>query len=660
MSQVYCITDYETRSEADLPLVGGHEYSRHPTTRILCVAWRIGTRETLRKVPVKTWSPYLDPKPPAELVAAFRNPTVTKVAHNAFFEQVITAHVLPRYLGGEKIHCPPEQWICTASQAAALALPRKLADACAALGLLAQKDMAGHRLMLKLSKPRKATKNNAAKWHNKVSDLKRVIRYCAVDVEAETELFLACKPLIPPERRLWLLDQKVNWRGFQVDRPLVKKIRVMIAEESERFAREVAEITGDEVRSINQCAAILQWLAKRNVLLPNLQAKTVADAMAARLASGKPLALLQLRAEAAKASTKKYAGLDLRSRGDGRIRDSQVYHGASTGRDTAAGVQVHNFPRGTLKDLDTAAEIILEDKTDLDSLRLLYGSPIDVFSNVLKACIVASPGKKLFWGDYSGIEVRVLFWMARHEAGLQAYRDGVDLYIRLATAIYKREITKKDTAERQLGKEGILGGGFGMGFKKFIETCAKKGIEISEEMAKLVIKTYRTEHAPVPKMWSNVEKAAIAAVLNPTKRYSVNRTKWFMDGKFLMCQLPSGRCLAYYGAEVRYERNKFGQRQPKLYHWDVHPKTKKWVLRATWGGVLTENVVQATARDIMMVGKESAEDAGYEILFTVHDEELTENETGTLSEFTQLMSKVPEWCPELPIKVEAWTGERYG
>lgn len=680
MQPTYCILDYETRSEADLKRVGAYEYARHPSTRILCAAFRFGTRTTLRQAPVHVFSPGMNSirgQIPAleKLVSQLYSPETFLVAHNAFFEQVITRFVLTQYVRDLRVKTlPPERWICTASQAAALALPRKLADAGRALHLPVQKDQDGHRLMLKMSKPRKPTRDNPAKWHNRVSDLKRLIEYCVRDVETETELFLNTPELTPPERKLWCLDQKMNWRGFQVDRTLVGKIEKMIVQESERFTAETQRITGGEIQSINQRNAVLEWIRKRGLGLADLRAKTVQDTLNGDLKPGKARDLLELRSWASKTSTAKYAafmarsGTDSRVRDphvrdsrvrDSRIRDFQVFHGASTGRFSGAGIQVQNFPRGTLANAPDVADFISSTEPDLDLLRTVYGNPLDLFSSLLRACIQASPGKTLFGGDFAGIEVRVLFWLARHETGLDAVRTDRDLYRELATVIYGKPIAEVTKPEREVAKRAVLGCGFGMGHVKFEATCKNFGQEVSPTLAQAAVAAYRTAHGPVPRLWYNLERAAIYAVEHPGKRIQINRTTWWVEKDFLFCELPSGRKIAYAGPEIHSKKTPWGESRPSLHHWDVLPGSRQWALNATYGGKLAENVTQATARDFMTDAMVRVEDAGYDLLLTVHDELLAEREGGSEAEFNQLMSAVPVWGDGMPIRVETWSGLRY-
>lgn len=674
MSQLYCVLDYETRSRADLRKVGGYEYARHPSTRILCAAWAIGTLDQLLSgdYQVQSWSPALDPRAPEGLVRALADPSITLVAHNAFFEQVITRFVLAKFARRAELHViPHERWICTASMARALALPGKLEMACAALGLRVQKDMEGHRLMMKMSKPRKPTKKDPREWHSKRSDLDRLVKYCETDIEAEIALFTSIPMLSPSERRLWLLDQKINLRGFEADRELVKRILKWTGEELARFERETFEITRGVVRSVNQRDATLRWLASEGLTLPDLTAKTVSAAILGGLASGKTLDLLKVRSEASKTSTAKYAAFEARSRTDGRCRDNLVYSAAGTKRWGGAGVQPQNFPRGTIDNTDQAAEILADPATDLELIRMIYGNPLEVFASCLRAMIRASEGKVLIGGDFAGIELRVLFWIAKHEAGLQAIREGRDLYVEMAAAIFNIDPEKlladykagvpAAKRMRQVGKEVILGAGFQMGGERFLKACVDKAIEMDKETAEIGIKAYRSEHPLVPQLWSNLQKAAHAAVLNPGKKYTINRTSWWVEKKFLFCQLPSGGRIAYYGPSIRMKMMKWGEKRACLYHWGVDSKTKKWKEEGTYGGKLTENIVQATARDLMAGAMVRAEARGVEVILSVHDELLGEVKEGAISvaQFEELMAELPAWAEGLPVKVEGWSGKRY-
>jgi DNA polymerase len=688
-NQKYLVLDYETRSEADLRKTGAFEYANHPTTQILCVAWRLGTRQSLmaqlaakrsweardaladepNPFAAKLWSPAFKETSEAaeELDALLMDKDVILVAHNALFEQVITRFVLARkFLNGNLKEIPHDRWICTAALAAALALPRNLEGACAALQLPIQKDMDGRRLILKYCKPRKLSKNNKNKWHNSAGDLRRIMLYCQNDVDAETLLFLTAPPLSEKERKVWLLDQKINFRGFEVDRPLVKAALQLISEETINLNRETTEMTGGRPGSTTQRDAVLKWLHREGVFLPDLRAKTVSDAIKEGLVEGEPRRLLEIRQAVSKTSTKKYSAFETRSRTDGRVRDILVYHTASTGRWGGSGVQPQNFPRGTIDDTTLAAEVLRTG--DLECVRLIYGNPMDVLSSCLRAVIRAPEGRELFCADYAAIEARVLFWVAKHATGVKSFLEDRPVYEEMATVIYGLEDIKEVTKpQRQVGKQSFLGCGYGMGWKKFLQTCKHFGMEVDEETAQAAVSAYRSFHRPVVTLWSNLEKAAIAAVKRKGTKYTINRTKWWVDKlpgtdfEILWCQLPSGRKLSYPRPEVRFEPTSWGDKRPVLYHWSQNTLTRQWECTSTYGGKLSENVVQAIARDLMAEAMLTIERAGYELILSVHDELLAERQIGegSVKEFEKLMGALPPWAEGCPVKVAGWSGHRY-
>lgn len=673
MSAKYLILDYETRSEVDLKLCGSHEYAKHPSTKILCASWRFGTKAELRhqldnKIPSSVWSPAKPGNGYMELSNMFAKNCVGIVAHNALFEQVITRFVFPRHIpknltalqiiaSGRAQTLPHERWVCTAAMASALALPRNLEGACQALNLPVQKDMEGRKLILKYCKPRKPTKNNPDKWHSKMEDLERIIQYCQTDVDAETELFLTLPELNPTERKVWLLDQKINFRGLTIDTPMVNSVLSMIDTEVANLTKETKELTG--LTSTNQRNSVLEWLKSNDVILPDLRAKTVSDAIQTGMVTNKARRVLEIRQAISKTSTAKYEAFKHRSTSDGHVRDILLYHGASTGRWSGTGVQPQNFPKGSIEDTDTAADIVRTG--DLELIRLLYGDPMKAFSSCLRSVIIPNEGYEFFCADYAAIEARVLFWIADHTSGIKAFFENRPMYEEMACVIYNIENIEKVTKmQRQVGKQAVLGCGYGMGATKFQATCHAYSIEVDEITAKKAVKAYRTTHSHVPRLWSNLEQAAIAAVENGGKSFAVNNTKWLVKDGFLWCELPSGRKLAYYKPEVRYEE-KWDEKRPVLYHWCTNPVTRQWEIDSTYGGKLTENVVQAIARDLMAEALLRIDAHEYAILLTVHDEILAERliGEGNLPEFERLMSELPEWARGCPVTASGWQGFRY-
>jgi len=691
MTQLFVVVDYETRSEADLKAIGGYEYSTHSSTEVMCVAWRVGTKETLRTTPTYVWSPLLGDDIDAykmldKLIADLLNPGHMLVAHNAFFEQVITRNVLSRYIDGVKTphrcdrairNIDHDRWICTAARAAALALPRNLEGACLALNLPIQKDMDGRRLLLKMCKPRKPTKNNPAKWHDTPADVARLIEYCRTDIAAEVEVFLNTPPLNETERAVWALDQKINFRGVFIDRHLVAETLKMIEVESTNMSEELTRITRGAVDKVTQRDRLLRYLHSLGARLPDLTAETVRDAIKSGEYAGDVLRLLEIKRDFGKTSTAKYSAFWFRSATDKRVRDSLLYHGASTGRWAGSGVQFQNLPRGSIKNTDLSCKLVKEG--DLDAVKMVYGNAMDVFSSNIRGCVIATPGKELFCADYAAIEARVLFWVAEYDAGCKMFAEGIDLYKDMASKIYAVPFAEVTSKQRQLGKAAILGCGYGMGAVKFAETVASQGIALEGELVKVmtpkgiqmapqlavtIVEAYRSTHELVPSLWKKLESAAKFAINNPGKVVKICHTKWFVKNHFLWCELPSGRRLAYYKPKivVTTEKKK-GElwKKESIEHYGLNNTTEQWEPQRTWGGTLTENVVQAIARDFMADAMLRIEASGYEVILSIHDELVAERKVGegNLKEYEELMSTVPPWGNGCPIKVEGWSAKRY-
>lgn len=684
-NQKFLIFDYETYSELDLKKVGSWEYSQHHSTEVLCVSWLVGTRKELKQklknrskvssyAPKRSWNEHRkDIRKGKSFSDLLKDDSIIKVAHNSMFEQAITRNVLPRHLkkfiGEKPFLIPHKEYLCTAVMCASHALPRSLDGATAALGLGFPKDKEGHRLMLSWCKPRKPSKNNPSKRYTNNFD--RLLEYCENDIYAEISIFLELEEPTPSERSLWLLDQKINFRGITVDRDLVLKTSALIEEDKIEMTKQLRKISKGEINTAGQNAVILKWLKKNGLKLPNLQAKTVSDAIEEGNISPKVKKVLELRQKLNKTSIKKYPKLLSHSTSDSKIRFSLNFNATVHGRWGGAGVQPHNFPRGTLKYKDHegkehdlapfAAELIKEGIT-LSMLKTLFGDSSEVFVSCLRPMLCATPGKELFVTDFSAVEARVLFWLAGHIEGIKAFKEKRKMYEELAMIIFgKKDIFSVAKVERFVGKQAFLASGYGAGWKKFQSTCEGYGQPITVQVAKKAIKSYREHHAPVVQLWKNLELAAISAVEKRGKVFETNKTKWFVEGKFLVCELPSKRRLYYYGPQVKYQRTPWGASKPVLYHWTVDSKTKKWVFTKTWGGVLTQNCVGGTSRDLLASAMIRQQKAGYDLVLTVHDENIAERTIGegSLDEFNDLMKKLPKWAKGCPIDVEGWVDFRY-
>lgn len=655
------VLDFETRSRCDLKKAGAFKYSLDPSTQPTCLAIKssredevrffdfskINNHWTLQSVFFQTfWKCLID--------SGYRF-----TAHNAFFERCIYTNILVNRYGWPEI--PVKQWRCTAAKASACALPRSLAGAGEALKLTIQKDFRGYQAMMKTCKALKGTdrflepEDDPDVWNT-------LYEYCKIDVLTEEKLDDALPDLIPQEQEIWHLNQELNWRGLRVDIPLVEKIVGIMEIESKKKLRELDSLTMGLVTKAGARKSIFDFLELEGVKLPNLQKKTVDDKLEGFDLSKDMRRLLELRKALSLTSTKKYQSFLSRSWG-GRIRDILLYHGASTGRDTGTGVQPHNFPRGLISVDErrpyAATENIAE--CDYEMLQVLYGDTLPiVFSSILRNMIIPTRDYELFVADFSKIEVAVCWWLAGNTPGLKVLRDGGDPYIHQAMANTGKKASEITFEDRQLAKAQVLGAQFGMGANKFRETArVMYGLELSEVQSKAAIDNYRRVNAAVPVLWKHYENGAIAATEYDAESV-INYCRFFLEDKFLWVKLPSGRCLAYREPQISWRETDYGPRKT-LEFWAVNSKTKKWAIERTWGGTLTENIVQAVARDLMMFAIVNLEKAGYRALLTVHDEAICERKIGegNLKEFMSIMTRLPDWAKGLPLEAKSWQGPRY-
>jgi DNA polymerase len=669
--------DYETFSEVDLKKVGAYKYASHPSTGIICFSLLLdGWKKPVRwRSNMRLPGPKVKMQLPEEARRIFLNPKIRIVAHNAFFEQVIYNLVLLKYFP-ELPNLGPERFECSSVKCASHNLPRDLEKAALALKLPVKKNMNGRRLVLKYCKPTQAFKKWKAnpnreawgkptKYHHDKVELNEIYDYCDVDVIVSRLIDKALPDPIPMERELWILNQKANLKGVLIDFEAVQKILKLVKEFTNELEEEFRTLVGGRIESVNQRDAVLKFLRKKEkLLIPNLQAKTIQDI----LASDKGLTptakrILQIRQEVSRASIKKYYAMVERMDLDHRVRDNTLYNGASTGRDTGRGLQVHNFPRGKVKNTDFAIQMIKEN--DLETLKILYHSPMELFSSCLRGMILPTPGCKLMVSDLNAIECRILNWICDNEEVVNDFRLGRDAYKKMASRVLGIKVSevdggKEDGPQRFFGKTTELASGYGMGGIKHYKTCVDWGVpNPSLELSKKAVKVYRETHKLVVAGWANTEEAAIRAVENPGKRYTVCKVTWVFKDKFLWAILPSGRRLAFYGPEIKKKKTPWGEMKKCLYHWSVDSMTKRWVFRGTYGGKLIENICQGIAADVMKHGLHGATKLGYENLFSVHDEIISEAEQYSQDEYDAALSKIPTWAKGLPIKAKGFTADRY-
>lgn len=706
--------DFETRSACSLLDCGAWIYSKHPTTQVMCLLARLPhwpTGETLAWHPEMPWLSLdetvrrmgVDEDDGIDAYARLGElwdwigEGELVEAHNAQFERFIWANQMqPKYGWPAVGH---RQWRCSAAKAAAYGLPRSLEGATDALRLPIRKDMEGSKVMKKMAKPRKPRKAEVKTyltfrtdlglepdtpwdvavaelrrrgqepplfWHESPELLDRLIAYCRIDVLAEEAVSERLRDLSDLETEMYLMDQHINEQGFQLDRKAVATARYYIDSISAALNKELVTLTDGRVEKATQRAKMQSWFANNGLFLCDMQGGTLDDAAKRKDLDSQVRRALYVYRSLGRTSTAKYAAMaNWADPDDWCVRGSLLYHGAGTGRWTGKGIQPHNFPRGQIKDMVSAWDDLMT--LDPGWVESLYGGDVmEVLSWALRGVIIPRAGRELFVADYAAIEARVVLWLADDRRALEVFYRGEDIYCDMAASIYGRHIDKdRDPDERQMGKQAILGLGYQMGAVKFRATLAEKySIFISEEFAKQIVDAYREKYHRVKRMWYEQERAAIAAVQAPGRVVKCGRVKWRVVRDFLHCRLPSGRTLGYCEPAIidkpmPWDRTDL---RPALTFMGVDAYTKKWCRQDAYGGLLVENITQATARDLMAEAMLRCHQGGkYDVLLSVHDELIAECDHGLghVKEFEDLMARTPEWAEGCPVKAEGWQGLRY-
>lgn len=617
---------------------GAYGYVEHDSFDVLCMGFALGEGA------VRLWTP--SDEVPREVLHHIDTGRVVG-AHNAMFELLVwNQYFAPEFDVRMKI----PQMVCTAAKAAALSLPRAL-DKCAVVLGLTEKDQAGKRVMMKLSKPRKSTKyNNATRWtpQNAPEDFQKLYDYCKTDVIVEREIDNILPDLIPQEDAVWQADACINTRGVKVDTVKVKEAIAAWGEYKAGLVKQCIDITGLKP---SQRQALLDWITCHypDLGLVNLTADSLDDLLKQELPAELET-ILKARRYSSATSIGKYEAMLRSATGEGRLSGMFRYHGAGTGRWAGQIVQLHNLPRGSIGDVDSAIEL-------MPVIHQVYNHPAKAISSCIRGMLIADEGKELVVSDYSSIEARIVQWLAGDEAALNIFRKGLDPYKVMAQQIYNVEYSKVIKDQRAVGKQAILGLGYGMGWETFIATCAGYGIFIEEEFAKRVVKIYRGAHKILKKFWAEMEKAALAAIVAPGQIFWAKKIGFVVKGDFLFMILPSGRRLAYYKPTARMKMTTWGEHKISVCFWGSNSQTHQWTRQHTYGAKLVENCTQAVARDMLAHAMLKYDD----VVIHVHDELVREVPIGSVGihQFEKEMCQFPSWADGCPIEAEGFITQRY-
>ena len=628
--------DFETRSAVDLRKTGVYKYAADQSTDIWCMAYKAPWSDD-----VLVWQP-------GDAVDTHLEDWIMAggllSAWNANFERTIWNEIMvSRY---QWPRTAIKQWRCTMAQASAMGLPRALGQAAAVLGVEEQKDKAGAALMLRMARPRKVNADGSYTWWNTKDKIDTLVAYCRQDVRTELSVAETLNAMPDAERRLYQLDQRINDRGVKVDIDLIDRVSKLANSASENIDAEMKRLTNGQVKAATNAMDLTAWLRGYELNVNSVDKQTVTRLLAVDGLHPIIKQVLRLRQDGAKSSTAKYDAMVNAANADDRMRGLLMYHGAATGRWSGRLVQPQNFPRPQKKQ-DELDEIIAKLKADQDVSE--HGAGTVLASDLLRSMLIADDGHRLMFADYSAIEARVLAWVAGQNDLVETFRKGGDVYKEMASAIYNVDVESVTDGQRQVGKMAILGCGYGMGGKRFAEQCATMGIKVDEDEAKRIVSVYREKNNRIAQYWRDVEQDFVDMVKEAGRVRSVE------------LPLPSGRSLTYHNPRIIQRETPWGAMRDTAQVDTLNSVTRQWVSQIIWGGLLTENVVQATARDMMATAMMALEIKGYPVILSVHDEIICEvpDGFGSLDEMIDIMTRVPAWAQGCPINAEGKEGKRY-
>lgn len=640
--------DIETFSDVDLIRCGVYKYADSPDFEMLLFAYAADDGD------VHIIDIAGSEELPEEIIQAIKSDTVVKTAYNAQFERVC----LSRYLKlpeGEYLN--PQSWYCTAVQAAELALPLSLADVGSVLGLERQKMTEGKELIKYFCVPCKPTKSNGNRTRNRpchdINKWETFKKYCMRDVDVERQIAdkLKMYPISDEEHRLYVLDQIINDRGVLVDSELAEQAVKLNSIQTAVAVEQAYMITGLE--NPNSVTQLKQWLKENGVEIESLSKKAVKSL--ADETDGDVSEMLKLRLLMAKTSVKKYEAVIRSVCRDNRVHGMMRFCGANrTGRWSGNILQPQNLPQNHLPDLTLARDIVKDG--DFEMLDMMFGNVPNVLSELIRTVLIPKPNHRFIVADFSAIEARVLAWIAGEQWRIDTFKNGGDIYCASASKMFKVPVEKHGVNGelRQKGKISELACGYG-GSVGALKNMGAVEMGVQENELQGLINDWRNANPRIVRFWYEVGNAAMKATKEKTT-VPLGKLVFAYERGILFIRLPSGRRLSY--IKPRIGTNRFGG--DSITYMGIN-SAKKWDRLETFGGKLTENIVQGTARDLLANALINAANAGYDTVFHVHDEIICEvpNGYGSVDELCRLMCIKPDWADGLPLNADGFECEYY-
>lgn len=686
--------------------VGAAVYAEHPSTEVLSLAYAIGHGRQL-------W--VQDQAPPVDLFEYIASGQLLE-AWNVGFEYRIWLEVCHKRMGWPMPNI--YQFRDAMAQARAFGLPGSLDKAGEILGVADQKLTDGKRLIKKFCCPRQPTKKNKATriyLHDDPEDAANLFIYNDGDILTETQAAERLPELPPDELAFWQQTLVCNQRGVQIDMDAVHAAIKVLEVELAICNEQISIITNEFVTATSQNAKIVEWLNSQGVFTTSIDAEHLEELLKRDLSEPVRQVLL-LRQKSGSAGVKKIYAMRRMACKDGRVRNLFNYHGAGTGRDTASGLQPQNLVKDGAELWKCPECDHVQKKQDwcngckgrelskigwkpeytnevIDSLKCghfatvsRFGDPVAAISGCIRGMFISAPGKDLICSDYTSIEAVVTACLAGEQWRIDAFERGDDIYLASCEEITGRNLEwyrvngyKSHPDRQKYGKPAELGLGFGGGIGAWRQFDKTDNFDDAE--VKRIIQAWRKASPAIVELWGGqvrgvpwdpyryelfgLEGMAIKATLNPGTVCTYRGISFEVRANDLLyCTLPSGRERVYHKPRLSPSDRWEGQLQLSYEGWNTNPKKGKpgWIRMKLYGGLLTENVVQATARDILRDAVIRLERLGYPIVLRIHDELVSEvpEGVGSVEEFEAIMSLKPAWCANWPIKVAGgYRAKRY-
>lgn len=652
--------DIETKSSVDIGKAGLYKYAQSEDFEVLLFAYQIGNQ------PVEIIDLAMGERIPVWLQNDLKDPKVIKHAYNAAFEWYC--------LNRAGYETPLEQWRCTMVHGLYCGYTAGLEATGKAIGLPQdkQKLSTGKALIRYFCVPCKPTKSNGGRTWNlpKHAPEKWALfkDYCKQDVVTEHEILRRLRqfPMPEDEIQLWQMDVLMNAFGVKVDMDLIAGALAIDSISTQMLLNEAQAMTG--LSNPNSTAQLLPWLAENGVDLPNLQKATVTEALEQEGIPETAKRVLQIRQQLGKTSIKKYVAMDTAKGTDHRVRGLTQYYGANrTGRWAGRLVQLQNLPRNYLKTLDEARKIVKQ--KNYEGLKMIYGNVPDTLSQLIRTAFIPSDGHKFVVADFSAIEARVIAWLAGEQWVNEVFATHGRIYEATASQMFHVPVEKikkgnPEYAYRQKGKVATLALGYQGGTAALVRMHALEN-GLTEEELPDIVRRWREANPRIKDLWYKIEQAAIA-VMKTAQPQAINDLVFALEGDMLYGQcfftvrLPSGRKLFYAKPFLREKETPYGEMKLTLHYYGVDQKSKKWGVDHTYGGKMTENIVQAIARDCLAETLKRIAAKGLQVVFHVHDEVIIDAPMDvTVDEICGLMAEPIPWAPGLILKGAGFESRYY-